>query len=504
METEIELKYLVVNEQVVERINNLLDEKKYHYTVANNTLTNCYFDTKALSFRKHDFGLRVRSKNEQREQTIKTAGQTIGGLHKRPEYNIDITDNFPDLSLFPDDIWPKNTNLAQWQDDLIVLFSTDFVRHTWTITYEKSVIELAFDVGSVSSSGRELPICEIELELLSGEEAAIFSLAQQLSNVLLMRPGTKSKAARGYQLWHNQSDEQEIAEFPFIPISGSDTCESALINGLTFSLSHLQKVIDSYFNQPSLSLLSQINHGLLLMRHAFWLFDDLITDEHLLIRKELSHFLKMLAWQNNAKNLHDIITKQSAFRKKIEYSQKLVKQLKLEERRFPSTEQVLEMLMSSRFNQLQLSVLQMILAGEKGLKATSEHNQSIFSFCASALEKSLNALADDISFESSISAEQYLSYKRILNRSLLTGSWCGQLFDDKARADYRAPWLDIMHGITELETLCMLKQQLLQLQAVEDQPEKLVNWLECKIENLLTALDASRQMALVVPPYWRS
>ncbi len=27
METEIELKYLVVNEQVVERINNLLDEK---------------------------------------------------------------------------------------------------------------------------------------------------------------------------------------------------------------------------------------------------------------------------------------------------------------------------------------------------------------------------------------------------------------------------------------------------------------------------------------------
>ncbi len=150
----------------------------------------------------------------------------------------------------------------------------------------------------------------------SGEEAAIFSLAQQLSNVLLMRPGTKSKAARGYQLWHNQSDEQEIAEFPFIPISGSDTCESALINGLTFSLSHLQKVIDRYFNQPSLSLLSQINHALLLMRHAFWLFDDLISDEHLAIRKELSHFLKMLAWQNNAKNLHDIITKQSAFRKK--------------------------------------------------------------------------------------------------------------------------------------------------------------------------------------------
>ncbi len=58
--------------------------KKYHYAVANNTLTNCYFDTKELSFRKHDFGLRVRSKNEQREQTIKTAGQTIGGLHKRP------------------------------------------------------------------------------------------------------------------------------------------------------------------------------------------------------------------------------------------------------------------------------------------------------------------------------------------------------------------------------------------------------------------------------------
>lgn len=505
MATEIELKYSVVNEQVVEKITALLNEDNISYSFGQNQLANRYFDTKQLLFRKHDFGLRVRSVNEHREQTIKTAGQVIGGLHKRPEYNVDISDNFPDLSLFPAEIWPDNISLEQWQAELIVLFSTDFKRHTWTIDFQSSQIELAFDVGTIASSGNSIDICEIELELLEGIEADIFDLAEKLMGVLLMRPGIHSKAARGYQLWHQQHIEKP-EDFPFVPLTGEMSIARSFVAGNTFLLSYLQRAIDYYFIEPHVANLSRINHALLLIRHGFWVFEAFISDDMVEIRKELSHFLTMLAWENNAKNLHELINKSSYYRKKIEYNQQLIEQLKLEKRRFPSQEQVKELLQSKRFNLLQLKLLKMLLAGEKQLSLPSDNLPSIFKFCSKTLEISLLDVEDEMPEAEQLPAEQYLSLKKILNRSLLTGSWCGQVYDDKARHEYRAPWLDILHGITELETLTMLRNQLLQLQAIEaqEQPEKLLNWLDVKIENLLHALDASKQMAVQLPPYWRS
>ena len=344
METEIELKYLIVDEQVVEKITNLLDAKKYHYEFEKNELKNCYFDTKELELRKHDCGLRVRSKNGQREQTIKMSGQALAGLHKRPEYNVNIDNNTPVLSLFPKDIWPENIQLVEWQNNLMALFTTDFVRHMWTIQYQDSVIELAFDKGCISSSDRQVDICEIELELKSGIEYDLFSLAHQLMTVLLMRPGVYSKAARGYQLWHNIGPNLAIEDFPFIPALGKDTCPSAFINGVTFCLTHLQKTIDVYFHQPSLHVLGQLNHTLQLLRHAFWLFEDFMTDDMIVIRKEISYFIKMFVWENNAKNLQELLVQSNSYPKQIEYNQKLIAQLKLEELRFPTVEHILELL----------------------------------------------------------------------------------------------------------------------------------------------------------------
>ena len=51
-----------------------------------------------------DMGLRIRSHNGHIEQTIKTAGVPIGGLHPRPEYNVDIHSAVPNLALFQQEI----------------------------------------------------------------------------------------------------------------------------------------------------------------------------------------------------------------------------------------------------------------------------------------------------------------------------------------------------------------------------------------------------------------
>ena len=104
MVTEIELKYsLLKNEkqatmkQVKALIDLLLNSHGIDYSYQQKYLTNCYFDTPDLTLRQHRIALRSRGTKlnnvECFEQTIKTSGRVIAGLHQRPEYNIDIKIN---------------------------------------------------------------------------------------------------------------------------------------------------------------------------------------------------------------------------------------------------------------------------------------------------------------------------------------------------------------------------------------------------------------------------
>ena len=100
MTTEIELKYLVLGDNTVEKITELFHRENIQFSYQQKQLSNCYFDTPDLNLRQHDMGLRVRRNNNHIEQTIKTAGQVVGGLHSRPEYNVDIESEQPILRFF--------------------------------------------------------------------------------------------------------------------------------------------------------------------------------------------------------------------------------------------------------------------------------------------------------------------------------------------------------------------------------------------------------------------
>jgi triphosphatase len=61
------------------------------------------------------------------------------------------------------------------------------------------------------------------------------------------------------------------------------------------------------------------------------------------------------------------------------------------------------------------------------------------------------------------------------------------------------PWLDSTQGISELQSLNLLQQQLVHLPKEE---KKLAQWLANKNDNLITALDQSKEKALTMKPYW--
>jgi len=494
MVTEIELKYFVISQNSQKKITQLLSAQQLSFSCITKQLSNCYYDTADLDFRKHDMGLRVRGCDGRLEQTIKTAGVVIAGLHQRPEYNVDIDNNYPELALFPDKIWQPSQNVEKLQDELVPLFSTDFTRVIWLVTLASgSVIELAFDQGNISSDGRSVDICEIELELVSGKTADLLLLAKKLFSVISVRPSSQSKAARGYLLWQEQTKDWQKPTADMLPLKHSSDILSAFHLGINDCLAHLHDHIEHYIAEPSLIELEKITETLALMRHGFWLFTDYLPKQSKKLRNELSYFIQLLSWVDNAVNLQELTTKTGNYRHKLDYSKQLVEQLKIEKRRLPNNENVIELLHGERFNCLQADLLSMLLAD----KTTSK--ESLLPFAQQSLSKSMGAVFADSDKREPLTSEQYLSHAKLLNRSLLTTTWFGLLFDQDDRKQYRAPWLDIQQGISELQTLWILHQQL---QTLDDKPSKLVLWQGRKVEGLLVALNGSKQMALAMQPYW--
>ena len=56
------------------------------------------------------------------------------------------------------------------------------------------------DEGFLLGGGKELPLCEIEVELKSGSEDAAAAFAMALAQEYGLRPETRSKIARAMEL----------------------------------------------------------------------------------------------------------------------------------------------------------------------------------------------------------------------------------------------------------------------------------------------------------------
>ncbi|HEX3638598.1 MAG TPA: CYTH domain-containing protein, partial [Paraburkholderia sp.] len=89
--------------------------------------------------------------------------------------------------------------------ELIELFRTNFTRTLWNVALDGSEVEAAIDQGDViaevNGEMRRAPISEVELELKSGDEAVLDTLAKELGKqVAGLAPDNISKAQRGYQL----------------------------------------------------------------------------------------------------------------------------------------------------------------------------------------------------------------------------------------------------------------------------------------------------------------
>ncbi|MFM0396648.1 CYTH domain-containing protein [Paraburkholderia phytofirmans] len=170
-------------------------------------LVNIYFDTPALALAGSKSALRLRQTPDGWLQTFKTVGNAKDGLHSRHEWEMPVAGEKLEIDalLGECDEHSAADALRQAAPELTELFRTNFTRTLWHVEVDGSDIEAAIDQGDVfakvEGETRRAPISEVELELKSGDEAALHTLAAELGKQIAgLAPDNISKAQRGYKL----------------------------------------------------------------------------------------------------------------------------------------------------------------------------------------------------------------------------------------------------------------------------------------------------------------
>ncbi|PKB19050.1 inorganic triphosphatase YgiF [Novosphingobium kunmingense] len=168
-----------------------------------------YFDTVDGQLMRAGAALRIRESADGREQTLKLSPPERSQL-RRSEWNVATEADVPDPRLFPA---RQKAALNRLLDGapLTPVASLRIQRTTRLLHLSGSTVELAFDVGAISAGDREAPVCELEMELITGRLADVLALAQQLPLGSELQWSLAGKAERSHLLAFDKQPAAAIA-----------------------------------------------------------------------------------------------------------------------------------------------------------------------------------------------------------------------------------------------------------------------------------------------------
>ena len=155
-----------------------------------------YYDTPSGQLSSRHYTLRRRLENETSVCTLKAPVPGAG----RGEWEVrceDIQSAIPELCKLgcPTDL----TDLTA--EGVIPICGAKFTRIAKTLELPECSVELALDEGILTGGGKELPLCEVEVELKSGSKEVCVAFAKKLAEVYGLEPEKKSKFRRALALY---------------------------------------------------------------------------------------------------------------------------------------------------------------------------------------------------------------------------------------------------------------------------------------------------------------
>ncbi len=204
METELKLRFLDPRGRDILLADEWFQSLVLPETPEETHMVAVYYDTADGRLHAKHAAYRIRLEGDDYIASIKARGKVSGGLHQRLEWNLSQEDDNPDLPVFATaDLLDgdsegvlKELLDAVGDEDLVEVCRTEFDRLAMMVACQDTLIEAAFDFGTLSAADRSIPMEEMELELKEGDVRDLIELGRELVRRFPVVPEEMSKYAR--------------------------------------------------------------------------------------------------------------------------------------------------------------------------------------------------------------------------------------------------------------------------------------------------------------------
>ena len=185
MGIEFELKFRAVPEQLAAM------EQELSGATVRYAMETTYYDTPSGALSSRHYTLRCRKENEISVCTLKTPAAK-GARNEFEVENPDIHAALAELcKLSKVDDLP-----ALLAEGITPVCGARFTRIAKTLVFRDCTLEIALDQGVLTGGGREIPLCEAEVELKAGTPETAAAYARDLARLYGLIPETRSKFYR--------------------------------------------------------------------------------------------------------------------------------------------------------------------------------------------------------------------------------------------------------------------------------------------------------------------
>ena len=192
MAIEYELKFRATR-QIQEAILAAVAGEDQHFS-----MQTTYYDTPSGQLSRRHYTLRRRMENDISVCTLKVPAASGRGEWETECDRIEAA--IPMLCKLGG---PEDLPLLV-QEGLMEVCGARFQRIARTVRLEDCTLELAIDEGILTGGGREIPLCEVEIELKDGSIDRCNQFAQILAKQFGLEPEPRSKFRRALDLYKGE------------------------------------------------------------------------------------------------------------------------------------------------------------------------------------------------------------------------------------------------------------------------------------------------------------
>lgn len=210
---EVELKYLIKDESLIDKLWNVSVFEKYGEVELRPSIEMhaIYYDTEDQKLSNMKAAFRIRKEGKKNVATLKwgtVKDEENKELSQTEELNIQLAEDYdcsPSLNIFSECTEGRHLIKLIKDDPLHPMFESVYSRRTMRIDTGTTICEVVLDLGHILTSKGTLRICELEIELFSGEILEIKEIGKDIANRFGLEAGWVSKYGRGIRLLRGDS-----------------------------------------------------------------------------------------------------------------------------------------------------------------------------------------------------------------------------------------------------------------------------------------------------------